>query len=168
MRNVKKVLFRTAASVLLAGWMTVIFLFSAQPASESAEVSVGVAYRLLCKADEFFQMELMEDELLSCTQKLDYPIRKLAHMSEYGILALFSFLFFAAFGVAGRRRYLSALALTAAYAATDEFHQLFVPGRAGRPGDVVLDTVGAVVCLLLVRAAVKIAGTFMELGDGSK
>ena len=26
----------------------------------------------------------------------------------------------------------------------------------------------AVVCLLLVRAAGKIAGTFMELGDGSK
>lgn len=34
------------------------------------------------------------------------------------------------------------ICLVAAYAATDEYHQLFVPGRSGQVRDVVIDTVG--------------------------
>ena len=35
------------------------------------------------------------------------------------------------------------------YAATDEFHQLFVPGRAGLPTDVLIDATGAALGLLV-------------------
>ena len=44
-----------------------------------------------------------------------------------------------------------AVALTTAYAAVDEIHQTYVPGRTGSPRDVVLDACGAVVGLLVVR-----------------
>ena len=41
-----------------------------------------------------------------------------------------------------------------AYAATDEFHQLFVPGRSGQMTDVMIDSVGCLIgclvtCLIL-------------------
>ena len=37
-----------------------------------------------------------------------------------------------------------ALALGVAYAVSDEIHQTFVPGRAGKPLDVAIDTLGVV------------------------
>ena len=38
----------------------------------------------------------------------------------------------------------------AAYAATDEFHQLFVPGRSGQLKDVLIDTAGGALGLGLL------------------
>ena len=35
--------------------------------------------------------------------------------------------------------------MTVCYAATDEFHQLFVPGRAGMVTDVLIDSIGVTV-----------------------
>jgi VanZ family protein len=66
----------------------------------------------------------------------DYVLRKLAHMTEYGILWL---LWSRALGE-GRRALAAAIAI--AYAATDEFHQTFVGGRHGTPVDVAIDAVG--------------------------
>ena len=40
------------------------------------------------------------------------------------------------------------MVLTAAYAATDEFHQSFTSGRHSSPVDVAIDTVGALLFLL--------------------
>ena len=40
--------------------------------------------------------------------------------------------------------------ITAGYAATDEFHQLFVPGRSGQVSDVILDSAGAATGVLIM------------------
>ena len=44
--------------------------------------------------------------------------------------------------------------MAAAYAASDEFHQLFVEGRAGRVSDVLIDSAGALagvgICTLCI------------------
>lgn len=45
----------------------------------------------------------------------------------------------------------TALALTTAYGISDEIHQLFVPGRHGRLADVLFDTSGALLMVLLIR-----------------
>ena len=42
-----------------------------------------------------------------------------------------------------------AAGLTAFYACTDEFHQLFVPGRAGLLSDVLIDSLSAVLGLVV-------------------
>ena len=44
------------------------------------------------------------------------------------------------------------------YAITDEIHQLFIPGRAGRIVDVYIDSLGALIgmcCMLLLVKIVK-------------
>lgn len=46
-------------------------------------------------------------------------------------------------------RYLTAAGLAILYACSDEFHQLFVEGRAGLVSDVIVDSVGAVLGLAL-------------------
>ena len=81
-------------------------------------------------------------------------IRKTAHLSEYAILAL---LVWRARRqpVRGDRRpwrhtdaFLS-FAVAALFAATDEWHQSFVPSREGKFVDVLIDSTGAVLGLLV-------------------
>ena len=36
------------------------------------------------------------------------------------------------------------------YASTDEFHQLFVPGREGTFRDVLIDTSGAIIAIIFI------------------
>jgi hypothetical protein len=66
----------------------------------------------------------------------DTVLRKLAHMAEYGLLW---FLWWRALGYA---RPALAVAITIAYAASDEFHQHFVEGRHGALSDVAIDALG--------------------------
>jgi VanZ family protein len=82
-------------------------------------------------------------------------LRKTGHVTEYGVLAL---LLWRALRrpVAGDPRPWSwglarlTLLLAMCYAATDEFHQAFVPTREARVRDVMLDTCGAAAALLLL------------------
>jgi VanZ family protein len=78
----------------------------------------------------------------------DYVLRKLAHATEYAILAV---LLARATG-----SYVWAFALATAYAGSDEFHQTFVRGRHGSPIDVGIDAAGALVGLVILgRRAVR-------------
>ena len=74
----------------------------------------------------------------------DLVLRKLAHAAEYAVLG---FLLVRALG-----REIAALAVGIAYAASDELHQHFVPGRQGSPLDVLLDSVGVAVGVMAFKA----------------
>jgi VanZ family protein len=86
-----------------------------------------------------------------------FAVRKCAHLTEFGVLAL---LIWRALRkpVKGDSRPWSwvearlVILLVALYAASDEFHQLFVPSRDAAVRDVMIDTTGAVVSLLLLWA----------------
>ena len=132
--------------ILLILWMIVIFLFSAADGNESSETSGWVGRMIGSFLHSDFE-EWTEEEQKAYAQKIEYPIRKAAHATEYAVLAL---LFFGAIDLKGRKRYLCAWAGAAAYACTDEFHQLFVPGRAGSVIDVCIDSSGALVGLLIL------------------
>jgi VanZ family protein len=81
-----------------------------------------------------------------------FLLRKLAHLTEYGILGWLLYrarrqqetvwnLIWARFALAG----------VALVAMTDELHQHFVPSRTGSPVDVLLDLIGGLVALAIVR-----------------
>lgn len=80
-----------------------------------------------------------------------YAVRKLAHFCEFALLG-----FLLVFALGGK--VLLALLVGVLYAGSDEFHQLFVSGRAGQILDVGIDGAGvfcgmifAAVLLLLAR-----------------
>jgi VanZ family protein len=73
----------------------------------------------------------------------DLVLRKIAHAAEFAVLGL---LLLRALGREGL-----ALALGIAYAASDELHQHFVPGRQGAPVDVLIDAVGVFVGVYVRR-----------------
>ncbi len=146
----KGYIWRYTTGILLAVWMVVVFCFSAQPAEESSEVSGSVAYRLVSLADRLWEGDFTEQQRLIYAAFIDYPVRKAAHMAEFAVLAVLACAFLSSFEKVGRWCYLSAAVFTALYAATDEIHQLFVPGRAGKITDVCIDTIGAVIGLFLL------------------
>ena len=53
--------------------------------------------------------------------------------------------------------FLIPIGVTFLYACTDEFHQLFVPGRAGRFTDVLIDTTGGIIMLLFIALVTHVA-----------
>ena len=88
--------------------------------------------------------------------QVQFLIRKLAHLTEYAVLALLVMI-----GLSrtfrlwclewSARRAWMALTLCAAYAASDELHQAFVSSRTGSPVDVGIDICGAALALGMLR-----------------
>jgi len=93
--------------------------------------------------------------------EIHYLLRKCGHLSEFAVLAM---LMWRAIRHAtpnpphGWRWSQAALALlfVTLYAASDEFHQTFVPGRTGQVSDVFIDASGAAIGLGLLWLAGKL------------
>jgi len=83
--------------------------------------------------------------------RVQFFMRKLAHVSEYAVLAVLLYRAFVHTALKGRRAVSAGLVLLlcAAYAATDEFHQAFVPSRTASLRDVMIDICGATLAVLL-------------------
>jgi len=84
-----------------------------------------------------------------------FLVRKCAHLSEYAVLAMLVWHARRKHSrIAGRSwpwpAAAEALWIAVLYAATDEFHQTFVPSREGCLRDVLIDSSGAVAGLLLL------------------
>ena len=137
-------------TVLTASVMLAIYLMSAQDGSESGSLSDGFL--------KSFIGSVLSRILPRLTDKgFDYDIRKYGHMFEYFCLGICTFLMFSEIFLRRKHRaaetFLSAWTLSFLYACSDEFHQRFVPGRAGRFTDVMIDSVGftsAVIIMLLI------------------
>ena len=134
---------------LVIMWMTVIFCFSNRDGNESSADSSKVG-RFLC---EVFVKDYDSLDTISQKEKIrdiDMIVRKTAHAVEYAILSI---LILGAVCDETLKLKNSLLAWMGAtvYAVTDEFHQLFVPGRAGRVLDVLIDSTGAIVGIILVN-----------------
>lgn len=139
-------------------WCVVIFMFSGENGGESSRTSGNVCYKIAQAVIWNFE-DLSYSEQNSIAEGLQFFVRKAAHFCAYAFLAFL-------IALANRTkkpltRGAVSIGLTAAYAVTDELHQLFVSGRNGQLSDVVLDTVGgaagflAAWALICIIAAVK-------------
>ena len=115
--------------------MTAIFIFSAQRGETSGALSGGLLRLLLGWLDIDGPAELID--------LLHLLLRKFAHFSIYAMLGVGVMGTALTFQGKNWKKFLLALVICAGYAATDEFHQLFVGARCGSPLDVLLDSCGA-------------------------
>lgn len=123
--------------------MIIIFNFSAKAADDSSRTSSGITDKVVKIVEE-----VTGDEIISGSpqyDKIHVFIRKCGHFSEYMALG---FTLVLPFAILIDKRYMVFLLcqLSASfYACTDEFHQIFVPGRDGNFIDVGIDSAGALV-----------------------
>lgn len=133
----------TIAGVLALLWMCVIFFFSAQAKEESSAVSEAFSYRVISSSRFLFHLDIDEEELRRIASAIENGVRKAAHMTEFGILSVLIYIWLQSRQLKTVNRAFLAVFLAMLYAASDEVHQLFVPGRAGMFGDVMIDSAGA-------------------------
>lgn len=121
-----------------------IFMFSAQPATKSNELSTGFTRVLVETLGEILPFEIETSTAIKSIGQLNHYIRKSAHFSVYLILGILVYRALSK-GNYRNKKIITALIICVIYAATDEFHQLFVPGRGGQFKDIFIDSLGAFV-----------------------
>ena len=131
------------AWVLLALWVCVIWGHSMVPAQGSDAESlavVGVVRRLF--------------ELLGVTDVhvMNHVVRKAGHFCEYLVLGLLAVNALRPRWEGCRERLVPTLVLGTVVPIVDETIQVFVPGRAGMPADVLLDMSGFAIALAAIIA----------------
>jgi VanZ family protein len=125
--------------LFIIAWMVLIFWFSSMPALVSDEKSHFVIY----------VFNLLGLNLNSVFGGLaNFVVRKCAHFSEYFIFYLFLYNLYKENFPKKKALFLSLLSVFL-YACTDEFHQLFVPGREARVRDVLIDTSGGTLAMII-------------------
>lgn len=117
-------------------WMIFIFIMSHTNGNDSSNQSNLIAQIIL----RFINIDL---------NTLTFVIRKIAHMCEYAILLLLIY-----YGLHKTIKYqyklLISLIISFLYACSDEFHQIFIPGRSGQFKDVIIDTIGMIIMLSII------------------
>ena len=143
-------------------WMVFIFMMSSAGKDESNSQS-GAVCEFICEHFVEGYEEMAPEEQIQIQQKISFPVRKCAHLSEYAVLGALMTLTAASWRwedeetmrtgetPGGTVRILPVLAAGFLYAVSDEIHQIFVPGRSGEPRDVLIDTSGVLIGICLVR-----------------
>lgn len=125
--------------------MFFIIGFSNQNGSESSGLSLMVCRWVIEASDHVLNFNFAPEEAEKVIESIDYPVRKLAHMTEYAILCGTLLLHFSVLNVKIKRRIAYSLIIVFLFASTDEIHQLFIPGRSGQFRDVCIDTAGGII-----------------------
>ena len=135
MNNKRKIIYWN----LLIVWMIIICVMSNQPATISDSQSIGVL-------ELFSKVGININGIFG--ELANFVVRKCAHFLEYMILALLAFnvikLYFNI-----KQVVILTIVFVFLYACSDEIHQLFVLGREGAIRDVIIDTCGGIVLVLI-------------------
>ena len=135
--------------------MTSIFYFSSQPAAKSTQVSKGITKKIVNAVTK--NKNIPQKKKKEMVKKLNDFFRKLAHFSLFLLLGISVFISSSLTFVKSGNHYIQKNALISfiisfLYAISDEFHQHFVPGRSPEIRDVLIDSSGSIIGILLAVA----------------
>lgn len=114
-------------------WALIIFSFSAQPTGTTSSV-----------------------------QWQDFSIKKFAHVAEYAVFVVLIYRALFNYQYPKRKALLYSFAIAVLYAVTDEFHQIFTPTREPHIRDVIFDTIGASISILILWKFLARAPTILK------
>lgn len=133
----------TLSWIVVFLWMALIFFSSAQVADQSNELSRGITKTII------EVVEKVSSGLSLDISLLNYLLRKSTHFFAYFVLGILVLHALKKNKVNGFSALVLAFGICALYAVSDEVHQLFVPGRGGKVTDVLIDSSGAIVGIVL-------------------
>ncbi len=115
-------------------WMTVIFAFSHQ--ANSGSITHNIIADILPLNQHTIEI-------------INIIIRKLAHLTEYFILAIAIHSLLKEYLTNIKTITILSLIFCIIYATTDEYHQSFITNRTSSPKDVLIDTIGSLTYLTM-------------------
>lgn len=131
-------------------WMIFIFYMSAQTGGESGSLSERITRPVIDLLDHIFNYG---EHYAVAFDRMEFVIRKCAHMTEYAILFLLIFFPLKRCAGVSWKAYMVGMIIAVIYAGSDEVHQYFVAGRHGCISDVLIDSAGAVTAAVLTALA---------------
>ena len=126
--------------LLVILWMTGIFMFSNQKADDSSKTS-----NTFIKSTIGTVFNIKDKDKLNQFIK---PVRKCAHFFLYLVLGI---LVIICFDDVNKKTILISIGICLLYSISDEIHQLFVEGRSGEALDVLIDTAGSSLGVLICK-----------------
>ena len=130
--------------------MALVFYLSAQPAEQSNNLSTDVTEIIVETVEKV--VPSVDFDL----ESFNHLLRKNAHFFAYLVLGILILNAVRRSGVLGFRGIILTLFISVLFAVSDEIHQLFVPGRGGQVKDVLIDSAGAFIGILMYLLGVYI------------
>lgn len=137
--------------ILLFSWMFIIFMFSNQAAVKSGALTRKVSNIAVNVINKEIESETKGD----IVEKVFLPLRKGAHFFIYFILGMLIYTLLKEY--MPKYKFRLSIVLVVLYAITDEFHQMFIPGRSASYIDVLIDTAGGLTgaSVMAIRYKIK-------------
>ena len=131
---------------LIVLWCGLIFYMSSKNAAESSNQSL-----LLAGLFNRWLKQLFGPHAFSLSE---HAVRKTAHFLEYLVLGYLLFM-----GFLDRSKLCRGICFVFAagliFSASDEIHQLFIPGRTMRPTDILIDMAGITLAVIMMHHRIK-------------
>lgn len=140
---------KTVLWTLIILWMVTIFCFSSQEAVESKRTSSKFIISVVDFFDFDNSMSQVEKEIIA--EDLTFIVRKGAHFCAYAVFGVLLFWLLGEYNVLKTPQIIFSVSAVFLYACSDEFHQTFVKGRSGEIRDIVIDTLGGLTGVLLIK-----------------
>lgn len=149
--------------LLPIAWMGVIFRSSAQPYQEqdvkpmlARFIDLSFLERFVEDIAFFYHQSEVSVANLGIYGFVEFFIRKGAHVGVFMVLCILFYIAFRnTFVHINNWTLFFAFLLTVVYAALDEWHQGFTPNRTPYIGDVILDSFGALIGILLILLVLR-------------
>lgn len=156
----RKIIYTTLTII----WMIVIFIFSSMNTQESNNKSKQTIKQTVEKTTEISESigitenNITQRKLDSTVNKLNVPLRKCAHATEYAVLAILIIFTINAYATKNysMKKILLVILICFIYSLTDEYHQSFVPGRTSLFTDCLVDTTGSIIACIIYTTIKKI------------
>ena len=132
--------------------MYVIYSFSAQTGEVSGQLSYKISYKIVETKNQLLNENKSSAELAVSADTSHFYVRKAGHMTEYFLLAVAISFPLYVYGVRGIWLVILAGIICVGFAGLDEYHQSFVADRGPSLRDVGIDSIGALIGILVVQA----------------
>ena len=152
--NRKINILRAILIILLLMMFGTIFNFSNQNGDKSGSLSREITETVTKNINSIQKLEQSEKEKV--LNKIEHYIRKLAHFSLYFTVGVLTISLMSTYDLKNLKRIGISLGISALYAMTDEFHQLFIPNRSASIFDVLIDSSGALTGILITLLIISI------------
>ena len=156
----KKNIERIILLILLLGTFSIIFGFSSQDGEKSESISKKITEEIVKRIPQIQEKEQDERELI--TQRTEKVIRKLAHFSIYTVVGILLMALISTYQIKERNKTIISIIIGIIYACSDEIHQSFVPERSPMITDVMIDTMGVMLGILIILLGKTIIKKFQK------
>ncbi|MFP4456657.1 MAG: VanZ family protein [Clostridia bacterium] len=145
-RNKKR---RNIYLVLSITWFLLILFLSSQTADISSELSGGLTEKFLILLERIKLVEKNAHLDHNLVENFHSIIRKLAHMFEYFVLAIFTYNYLYYDSRKNNQIIIFSILTVILAASVDELFQTTIDGRAGQISDVLIDTSGGILAIFM-------------------